>query len=187
MSDQGEGEGGGAAGGGGGALVPVGPVRDVGPRREGGIRLEAYQVDAVATQYLRWGDARMAVVRAGVREFRWPFDVVVERVMGLPEVVARIEELRAAGVVGGEGVPGMTREEAGARLEGLLQDAERAGEIDAAVRVLGLYGKWQGWEKHEMTVTHRRAVEELTDAELEEMVRKRLRETSVEPDGEGGR
>lgn len=176
------GEGGTVAGTG---LVPSGPVRDVGPRRQGGLRLEAWQVDVVAREWLRSGNASVAVTRARVREYRYPFAVVVERVMSLPEVVARIEEWRVAGVPEQADGGRLTRVLAEEKLVEILEDAQRGGEPDVALKALDMWGKWNGLTTVKHEVTHRRGVEELTDAELEELVRSRLRETSIEGGGDG--
>ncbi len=172
----------------GGALVPTGPVRDVGARRQGGIRLEPWQVEEVARVFVRGGDASVAVMRARVREYRWPFAVVVRRVMELPEVVAEVSRLRAAGVVGvvGSDDGRLTREVAEEKLAQWVEDAERAGEIEKGLRVLALWGKWNGLETQKVEVTHRKGVTEMTDAELEEAVRRRMAEMSVVPDADGG-
>lgn len=172
----------------GGALVPSGPVRDVGARRQGGIRLEPWQVEEVARVYVRGGDASVAVMRARVREYRWPFAVVVRRVMELPEVVAEVERLRAggAGAVAALDEGRLTRGVAEEKLAQWVEDAERQGQIEVGLKVLGLWGKWNGLETQKVEVTHRREVTEMTDDELEELVRRRLRETSIEGGGDGG-
>lgn len=168
----------------GGSLVPVGPVEDRGPRRDG-LKLEAWQVEVFARGVLAHGNLRRARLAAKIVDYRFPADVLAERVAKLPEVAAKIAELQAAGVkVADPG--GMTREDAEAEVMTVYEEARATGELNVALKALGTIGGWRGWNTTKVEVTHRRGVEELTDTELEELAARALRERSVDVTPEGG-
>lgn len=161
------------------ALVPAGPVQNRGAVRDGGIRLEPWQVEVFARGLIAHGNLRRAKASAKVVDYRYPADVLAARVAALPEVVAKVQELRALGTaIVDEG--GVSRETAEAEVMAVYEEAREVGELSVALKALGTLGGWRGWNTTKVEVTHRRGVTELTDDELEALAANALKDRSIE-------
>lgn len=160
------------------ALVPVGPVQNRDAPREK-IRLEPWQVEAFARGLIAHGNLRRAKTAAKVNDYRFSADVLAARIAALPEVVAKVQELRALGApIVDEG--GITRETAEAEVMEVYEEARNVGELSTALKALGTLGGWRGWNTTKVEVTHRRGVTELTDAELEALAANALKDRSID-------
>ena len=139
-------------------------------------------------EYARSGDALAAVIAAGIEHlgdptFRPPRAVIAQRLLERPEIKAAIEAFRKMSQIA-ETVEFTHRSIAG-DMEAVYSAAMKAEDFSAAVRAKTLQANVLGLLEQKISITTRKRVEDMTDAELQAILERTGKLIDVTPNGTG--
>lgn len=130
-------------------------------------------------EYATHGDAILACVRSNIRDPQYPIAVTAARTLERPEIRAGI---RAFETVAKSSEPiEITQASIAADMERVYDEAMNTGDWKGAIAAKRLQADVMGLMKTEITVTHKRSVEDFTDAELMRLAGKKMKVIDVEP------
>ncbi len=130
-------------------------------------------------EYVSHGDAMLACSRAGMQDARYRLSVMAERVLARPEIQDAIRAHRLATAGLPKVVTEYTRDLLLDDMQRIAEAAEEDGNWNSAISAKKLQAQLAGLLTQEVNVTHRMAVNELSDEQLMKIVSGREVELSA--------
>lgn len=124
---------------------------------------DSEQDSVFVEEYVKTGDAMLAIVRSGIRDPAYSMDIVARRTLERPEIAAAVKALER---IERASLPvEITRESLVADMQQVYEKCISIGDHKSAISAKKLQATLCGLLDQKITVTHRH-LNEMTDADL---------------------
>ena len=133
------------------------------------------EADAVfVIEYAQSGDAILSCIRAGITDAAFPIEILAKRMLERPEILTAVEALRKGKTAGH--TPQMSRDSVVGELQDLYGKCVNGNRFSEAIAAKKLQAQIMGWLVERKEITFRRNANDLSDHELEDIIRQNQQE-----------